>query len=85
MTPTVSGRSAFWARSSTADKAKAEVARKSRRFMLRGGARVLEEIEFAVFGATEKIRDAIAIEVDGGGADVMAFDVLLHQRAFVPK
>jgi hypothetical protein len=46
--------------------------------MLFGRARVLEEIEFSVFGPAEEIRNAIPVEVDGGGTDVMAFDVLLH-------
>ena len=51
--------------------------------MLLRGSRVLEIIEFAVFGAAEEIRDTVPVEVNGGGTDVMAFDVLLHERAFV--
>jgi hypothetical protein len=46
--------------------------------MLFGRARVLEEIEFSVLGPAEEVRNAVPVEVDGGRADVMAFDVLLH-------
>jgi hypothetical protein len=51
--------------------------------MLLGRSRVLEEVEFAVFGAAEEIRNAVPVEVDGGGTDVMAFDILLHERSLV--
>jgi hypothetical protein len=63
MTPTVSGRSAPWARSNAADKAKAEAVRKSRRCMLFGRSRIPEEVELAVFGAAEEVRDAIGVEI----------------------
>ena len=51
--------------------------------MFFGGSRILEEIEFAVFGAAEEIRYAVSVEVDSGRADVMAFNVLLNERTFV--
>ena len=47
------------------------------------GARVPQEVKPAVFGAAEEVGDAVAVEVDGGGADVVAFDVRRGERAGV--
>lgn len=39
-----------------------------------------EKIEPSVLGATEKIGDVIAVEVDHRGADIMALDIFLRER-----
>ena len=38
-----------------------------------------------VFCAAEEVRNPIAAEIDHGRANVMPFDVLLHQRPFVTE
>ena len=38
-----------------------------------------------VFRAADEVGDTIAAEIDHGRADVMPFDVLLHQRPFVTE
>jgi hypothetical protein len=45
--------------------------------------RILEEVESSIFGAAEKVRDAVAIEIDGGRAHVVSFDILPGKRCGV--
>src|SRR5688572_14913015 len=45
------------------------------------GARVAKEVEAAVFRAAEEVRDAVAVEIDGGGTDVVPLNVCRGQRA----
>ena len=47
------------------------------------GARILETVKAPVLRAAEEIRDAVAVEINDCGAHVVAFDVLLRERAGV--
>jgi hypothetical protein len=42
-------------------------------------AGVLEEVEAAIFGPADEVRDLVAIEIDDGRADIMAFDAFSGQ------
>ena len=44
-------------------------------------AGVLQEVEMPVFGAAEEVGDAVGVEIDNRGADVVPFDVSLGDRA----
>ena len=46
-------------------------------------SRVLKEVKPAVFRATNEVRDTVAIEIDDGRADVVAFNVRLRQSSGV--
>ena len=46
---------------------------------------VTQEVEMPVFRPAEEVRDTIAAEIDHGRANVMPFDILLHQWPFVTE
>src|SRR5437667_463175 len=48
-------------------------------------SRIPQVIKPAVLSATEKVRDAVVVEVHGCGTHVMTLDVLLCQRSYVAE
>ena len=48
-------------------------------------APIFQKIEMPIFCASDKIRNAVGVEIDGRGADIVALDVLLVELTEILK